>query len=501
MYNYEESDEYIDEEKHSRWPFIIIGFIVIIILLLIFVSCGMKNTDENKDKNNNLKYLKIENGTITPEFNRNEYAYSVSTESNSVKFMCEAESVKASIDGCNKEISIYNNSIKHIVRITSEKGNTKRYIFSISKMNKQPIDFKIEIDSIIASGVNTDKEVVLNARINTERENIKYEWYKNGIKLENEVSSSYVARESGTYYVRAITDDISASSDNFIVNIVKKEITKKPQDSQRNPSNNNYVLKIDSVTGNTSSWKNSVTLKVNSTSSNKLASSAYSFDGGKTYQKSNSKTFTSNGIINIVVKDSKGNTANKQVTISKVDNIIPTVNIRYTDKTNTSINLYATINPGNVVSGYKYQWYKNGNVIENATSLTYKASSEGNYMIKVITGSGNTASATYVYSPIKVACPKISVSNSYGNTIESEKWINDYAFVKIVPEEQTAKYDVYLNKSGNFDKLNKDFTYYDTFDSAVKVKLVNGGIRTLKIIVSDKMGNSTICYTKNYYLK
>ena len=119
-----------------------------------------------------------------------------------------------------------------------------------------------------------------------------------------------------------------------------------------------YTLSITKVNGNSSKWVKSVTLTVEASSSNGLNSKAYSFDGGKTYQSSNSKTFTNNQTVNIVIRDIKGNKTSKKVRINKIDNTKPKVSINATNKTSNSVVLNAVTNPNNSISGYKYQWYK-----------------------------------------------------------------------------------------------------------------------------------------------
>ena len=55
MYSYVEDNNYIDEEKRSRLPFFIVFIVIVVIILAIVLSCGVKE----KDKNNNLSYLKV----------------------------------------------------------------------------------------------------------------------------------------------------------------------------------------------------------------------------------------------------------------------------------------------------------------------------------------------------------------------------------------------------------------------------------------------------------
>ena len=104
------------------------------------------------------------------------------------------------------------------------------------------------------------------------------------------------------------------------------------QNNQNSSNNNNNKpsveresITISSVGGNTSEWTKSVTLKVSAKSTIKGAKLNYSFDGGKTYQSSNSKTFSSNTDVKVVVKNTNTGVASaaKQVSIKNIDNTKP----------------------------------------------------------------------------------------------------------------------------------------------------------------------------------
>ena len=84
-----------------------------------------------------------------------------------------------------------------------------------------------------------------------------------------------------------------------------------------------------------SAWTNG-NVKVTVTASDAdsgLASTPYSFDGGKTWQKENYKSFSTNCTVSILVRDAVGNpTVNKEAnivkkTISNIDKTLPTVTI------------------------------------------------------------------------------------------------------------------------------------------------------------------------------
>lgn len=160
------------------------------------------------------------------------------------------------------------------------------------------------------------------------------------------------------------------------------------------------------VMGNVDGWTNQdVTLSINAVSDIPLHSEAYSFDGGETWQKENTKTFSENTEVEIVVRDENGNMSEKQeVVIDKIDKTAPSIEI---SKDGTM--LTATITPVSTDSEYTCQWYKNNSILEGETSLVYKTTGDGTYKIVVKTGAGATAEKTYV---IKTEKPKPKPSPS-----------------------------------------------------------------------------------------
>jgi hypothetical protein len=83
---------------------------------------------------------------------------------------------------------------------------------------------------------------------------------------------------------------------------------------------------ITSINGNSTNWTNQdITLTVQATDNVALNSTAYSFDNGVTYQSSNSKTFTTNEIVNIRVRDSSDNYSSQTVTINRIDKQSPAI--------------------------------------------------------------------------------------------------------------------------------------------------------------------------------
>ena len=159
---------------------------------------------------------------------------------------------------------------------------------------------------------------------------------------------------------------------------------------------------IISIDGNSSSWTTSKKITVNAKDI-ESGIQAYSFDGGKTWQKENYKVFSKNQTVNIVVQDNVGNTSNGKIELTKIDPTIPGAFKITAEKTsgnytsgvwvNESVTLYANPNPSETLSGYYYQWYEvigtsgselNLSIISGATGRTYTVTQNVNktYVVK-----------------------------------------------------------------------------------------------------------------------
>ena len=98
-------------------------------------------------------------------------------------------------------------------------------------------------------------------------------------------------------------------------------------------------------------------------------------------------------------------------------------------------------------------------------------------------------------------CPTLSATTESGKNVQPYTWYGEYIYIKIVPSKETVSYDVYMNEDGHYDALDKHFKYFDTYKGNIKVRLVNGGKRLLKIVVKDSAGNTNTCYSHAYYLR
>ena len=131
MSKYEEDNSlYNDGEDRKPKLLILLGAIIIIVIILVLViSCGMKT----KSSNNYLSYLKVNNATLTPAFDKNTTVYSLTTKEDVVAISCASESAKATTSGCNKRITLYDKSLTHTITVIAEDKGVRTYKISITK--------------------------------------------------------------------------------------------------------------------------------------------------------------------------------------------------------------------------------------------------------------------------------------------------------------------------------------------------------------------------------
>ncbi len=167
-------------------------------------------------------------------------------------------------------------------------------------------------------------------------------------------------------------------------------------------NNINYIVDkeaptIKGIEGNPEEWtKENVTLVVNAEDTESgLATEAYSFDGGNTWQAENTKTYTDNinGII-IKVKDNLGNTSTyEEINITKIDRDEPTIKgVEGNPEEWTKENVTLVVNAEDTESGLATEAYSfdGGNTWQAENTKTYTDNING-IIIKVKDNLGNIA--------------------------------------------------------------------------------------------------------------
>ena len=362
------------------------------------------------------------------------------------------------------------------IKVRDEKNNESA-LLNEEIQNIDTTKPTVLIEGSTKSGEETRSNVLLTAVVNpdTTPSGYKYQWYKGSSKIKNATEITYNATSSGKYKIEVTTgSNNKATSEVYTVNI-KTSGTSKPSGGGTNkkPSvNNNKVPPVVKVSGIPTNWTtNNVTLKISATAVNGLHSTAYSFDGGKTYQKENQKTFTSNTKGTIIVRDKRGNKTTYNFNISKIDKTEPKVTI--SGNATLKSKLTALVTPSTTPSGYKYQWYKGNTILSGANSSTYTPSTVGTYYVEVRTGSGKKTKSVgkTIKEQIK---PTVTISGSSAWTNKSVK------ITSTIKNPGTVKingYKWYRDNSEISGSNSKDYT-------------ANSG-GNYKVIVSTDVGNVT----------
>lgn len=110
----------------------------------VTVGASNTNTTPNEGKtlssNNYLSSLKVENHTLTPEFNKDtlEYSLNLPSDTESINIIADKEDKKANIIGTGEvKVSEGINTLEIIV--TAENGNKKTYVIKATVEEKDPI--------------------------------------------------------------------------------------------------------------------------------------------------------------------------------------------------------------------------------------------------------------------------------------------------------------------------------------------------------------------------
>lgn len=209
-----------------------------------------------------------------------------------------------------------------------EVTNTNTYTFT---QLKPTISYTIKVEVTDGNGNKASAEKVLQTNAAT----ISFKETPMGWSKAKTVTIYYSeknANEIYRYQVNGgawITVDIPSAT--FIIDkkstIVAEVITNSGEVILREQVIYNNIDKVSpavgEITGNTEGWTTSKKITV-SAYDTESGVQEYSFDGGKTWQKENSKVFSKNETLQIMVRDNVGNTSEaKTVELTKIDSTIP----------------------------------------------------------------------------------------------------------------------------------------------------------------------------------
>ena len=223
-----------------------------------------------------------------------------------------------------------------------------------------------------------------------------------------------------------------------------------------------------------------------------LASQAYSFDNGQTWQKENTKIYTenTNGVI-IKVRDILGNIATYQtINVNKIDKQAPTISSVTGNATQwTKGNVTLTVNATDNMSGLANEAYSfdNGQTWQKENTKTYTGNTNG-VIIKVRDAVGNIA--TYqtinidkIYKLKEITIKEMPKKTKYytKDNLDTEGLVLKATYDNGTEEEIKTGYD-YTPKTLNTEgKQTITITYEGkTTKYEVEVEKLNINIKTYK---------------------
>ena len=227
--------------------------------------------------------------------------------------------------------------------------------------------------------------VSLNANIGS---GLTYQWKKNGVIINGVNTSSYSVTTSGSYTVVITnTNGCSATSNtlNVVVNALPNPIISGITSICQGDTS---ILSINSTTGITYQWRNNG-ININDATNYFYAAA-------------------SPGSYSVFVVNANGCSATSP-SVSFTINQLPTSSISASNATTFcqggSTNLTADNNVG-----LSYQWYKNGLPMNGNNSLSYSATTSGNYNVYFTNSNGCSNYSSNSITVTVLSLPNLSIS-------------------------------------------------------------------------------------------
>ena len=88
---------------------------------------------EQLDDDSYLSELNVNGGTLSPDFAKDKFEYTVVANSEYVTFECKKSSKKSKVQGCDEAIQVTDKEILHSIRVEAEDTNVSKYHITIKK--------------------------------------------------------------------------------------------------------------------------------------------------------------------------------------------------------------------------------------------------------------------------------------------------------------------------------------------------------------------------------
>ena len=273
-----------------------------------------------------------------------------------------------------------------------------------------------------------------------------YQWFKGGIPITGATLSSYTTSVSGSFTV--------IGTNTFGCNSVQSQ-------SIQITTGNTPVTPVISNNGNTTFCPGGSVIL--SSSNNNYNNYQWYLNGNLLTNSSQSITANTAGIYSVITTNSAGCISTKSNNISVSIYPVPVIPVIYNSTNSDSLCLGNTLILSTSLQS-SYQWYLNGNPINNETGQFYTVNTGGNYSVSITNWVGCSASS--LVSNIVIIPKSTPVISVLGNT----------AFCK--------GSNVQLSASG--------YTSYQWYNNGVAIKY-----DTTASIITDSVGNYSVVATSN----
>jgi LPXTG-motif cell wall-anchored protein len=263
------------------------------------------------------------------------------------------------------------------------------------------------------------------------------------------------------------------------------------------------------VSGNPTAWtKEEVLLTVNAEDKESgLAVEAYSFDGGKTFQKENYKLFSKNEAVEILVKDLVGNLSEVKVTeITKIDQAKPVVVgalLKPETWTNGTVTIEVTGNDTGSGLGVEAYSFDGGKTWQKENEKTFTENEKVEILVKDLAGNVSEAYLTEVKSIDKVAPTGTIILQetpwkSMLRVLTLNLLFKDNLEVKVEAEDELSgveKVEVFRASKKLTEEELKDVSWSD-YTGAISVKAADKDQFIYYAKITDEAGNSVVIHSE-----
>lgn len=238
-----------------------------------------------------------------------------------------------------------------------------------------------------------------------------------------------------------------------------------------------------------------------------LAKEAYSFDGGKTFQKENYKVFHENEAVEIVVKDVAGNTSLvKTFEIRNIDLTKPVVVgalLKPETWTNGTVTIEVTGNDTGSGLGVEAYSFDGGKTWQKENEKTFTENEKVEILVKDLAGNTSEAYLSEVKSIDKVAPTGTIILQetpwkSMLRVLTLNLLFKDNLEVKVEAEDELSgveKVEVFRASKKLTEEELKDVSWSD-YTGAISVKAADKDQFIYYVKITDEAGNSVVIHSE-----